>query len=167
MTKFEALLSAARETVRAAQPADVDGAGLDQILAAHSEAQSVLAKVGDLLTVVAPDREWARARSSDSDQEIAARVIVAMSFASRICPHLRAGGPQPAYVKLALHRVDCARCGGTVRRPPPDEDDRCDWCGERDVELFQPIVLQNGPFVIMGDACEPCGSALLAGIEAP
>jgi hypothetical protein len=51
----------------------------------------------------------------------------------------------------------------TFRRPPPEDDDRCDVCGEHGVSLFTPIVASRGPVTILGDACPECAGALLGG----
>lgn len=165
MSSFDDLLAAARSAVRESGPAPTSSE-LDQLLAASGEARTAMRDMQHVLADLAPDRTWSPMRSSDAGEEIAARVMVAMSFVEHVCPHLRSGGPQPAFVKLALHRIDCARCGGTVRRPPADEDDRCDWCGGRGVERFQPLVMQGGPLVVMGDACGDCAAAMVQEVEA-
>lgn len=143
-------------------PPDLTPAVVDQLIAASREARTLVDHYGTAAASLDPDR-WATARTKESDdadaaREVTARVLLALG-GSRFCPHLR-DGPRPATARLSLHRVDCRRCCTTVRRPPTDEADRCDWCGVRGVETFRPVVLHLGPLVAIGDACEPCGTAL-------
>lgn len=135
----------------------------DQIRAATADAHGFVHRFAALAAVIEPNR-WAQVapRSNDDDnatKEAWLRIMLAVE-GGKVCQHLRTGGPQPATARLALHRVDCQRCLATVRRPPADEADRCDWCGERDIETFLPIVVHVGPLVAIGDACTTCGTAL-------
>ncbi|HVM10338.1 MAG TPA: hypothetical protein VM345_17905 [Acidimicrobiales bacterium] len=91
-------------------------------------------------------------------EEGAARTLAAL-LDCMACPHLRRGGPQPALARLAVRRVDCLRCAHTVCRPPSDEVDRCDWCGARGVQRFQPAAIQLGMTLVIGDRCRDCSTA--------
>lgn len=138
---------------------------LDQLRAATTSARGFLDRFGLVAGTLEPDR-WGSTHPRHSDEEEAAReawvrVLLALT-GSRFCPHLRRGGPQPATARLPLHRVDCDRCLQTSRRPPRDEADRCDWCGDRGIETFHPVALHVGPLVAIGDACHQCGTALRA-----
>jgi len=162
---FESRLQAARLAVGdliAGRPASATAAEVDQIRAAASEAEDTARRIGEALRRLEPER-WSALQSDRAGAEILARVLVAMESMDTTCPHLRQAGPQPAFVRLPLHRIDCARCSSTVRRPPVDEDDRCDWCGTRGVVEFTPIVMQHGPLVVLGDACPGCAEVLVEG----
>lgn len=136
---------------------------LDQLGAASRDAFGMFTRIAGSLAE--SDPRWPRPASSTTDPaatvEGLARVLVAVESA-RWCSHLRTGGPQPAVARLTLRRVDCRRCVHTVRKAPPDEDDRCDYCGDRGVTRFWPVVLDVGLIVAAGDACETCGTALRA-----
>ncbi len=132
----------------------------DQLLAATEDAHLIALRLSAALRVVDPDRGWRSATGDACDPgEVDARIIAALA-GCRLCPHLRRG-PQPATVCLALRRVECARCRQTYRKPPADEDDRCDWCGARGASLFTPVAFQRGPLVVIGDACDACAAVLV------
>lgn len=129
---------------------------LDQLGAATKEAHHQVHMLGAALQW---DSHYGDGSVERVPEEVAARMVVALK-GLRVCPHLRRGGPQPAWARLVVHRVDCARCTKTIYRPPADEDDRCDWCGARGIEVFVPLALQSGPLVVLGDACDACSVAL-------
>jgi hypothetical protein len=61
---------------------------------------------------------------------------------------------------LPLQRIACVRCAGIIRRPPPDEADRCDVCEARGVVTFVPFACRQGPVIVSGDACRACAEVL-------
>lgn len=138
----------------------IDLAHLDQAGAAGEVAHRSVIQMAKTLAVDAGGCSiYTEATHGRVPPEVAARCIVALAELKR-CPHLLRGGPQPAWGKLALHRIDCERCAATVRLPPPGEDDRCDWCEARGVAMFTAVAIQSGPAVLIGDACSECADAL-------
>lgn len=132
----------------------------DQLAAAGSEARTLHARMGNLLPILQPDREWyGRIEVAPSD-DVKALILAAVLDCVNVCVHLRRGGPRPAFVQLALRRIDCERCVRTLRRPPADESDRCDICGARGVVTFVPFAGQHGPALVTGDACRSCADVL-------
>lgn len=161
MSPEERLAAARAYVTRAKAAASPPVHLLDQLRAASRDARGFTERLSDALSAQATEK-WSThlgRPGEEAPDEVAARVLVAFA-GLRLCPHLKGKGPQPACARLALHRLDCGRCLLTVRKPPAGEDDRCDWCGGRGVEVFQPIVIQMGPAIVIGDACEPCASAL-------
>jgi hypothetical protein len=165
-TPFAVRLEAARHFVgcracaaglRGAAPLHV----VDQIEAAAAETLAFVPPIIDEARRREPDRGW-RHRVEAATPEKSAYLLAALfGFMNTVCPHLRAGGPQPAVARLPLGRLDCRRCAGTVRRPPPEDADRCDVCGERQAEpWFVPFVPASGPVLVMGDACRACAAVL-------
>lgn len=155
---FEAALAAVaaqREAVKNLPPHV-----LDQLGAAEREAHEHALRLRDALAELDPDRRWSSffGRHQVPD-EVGAVVLLAMA-GLRACPHLRRVGPRPAYARLALHRLDCRRCLGTVRKPPAGEDDRCDWCGSNGNIYFRAFALQLGTVVVIGDAGRCCAGTL-------
>ncbi len=137
----------------------------DQLGAATEDAHRLAHRLEDALRVVEPGR-WHAAHNCDGGlepsiaAEAEARILAALGACTHVCSHLRRGGPQPAWVSLALHRVDCVRCCQTIRKPPPGDADRCDFCGRHGVTTFFPLAFQRGPMVVHGDACPGCAAAL-------
>lgn len=132
----------------------------DQLEAASRDVRDFFRGFLPALAAATPGRRWqAYDNIPEAPDELTARMLVALG-SLRACPHLRNEGPQPAWGRLPLHRLDCARCIRTVRKPPAGEDDRCDWCGARGVEIFKPFAIQQGPLVLIGDACPTCAEAL-------
>jgi hypothetical protein len=138
---------------------------VDQLGAAVGGTRTFHERVGALLPVLEPERNW-RPLVTDPTAEVTAYLTAAvLGCPGRLCCHLRRGGPQPALAHLPLRRVDCLRCAGTIRRPPPEDADRCDVCGRHGVTTFTPIVASRGP-VTIGDACSDCARALLGEVAA-
>lgn len=155
---FVERVEAARRLVgamRAAQPTAPRHL-LDQFSAAGKEAHRQVLVLGAVL-------EWSdhlgHTEDGEMPEEMAARLLIA-ARGLKPCPHLLRGGPQPAWARLALGRVDCGRCTATVCIPPPENADRCDWCGSHGHELFTPMAVQAGAGVFMGHACDECAGAL-------
>jgi hypothetical protein len=132
----------------------------DQIRAAGAEARTLHARIGAVLPVLQPDRHWRQRIEVSPTDDVKALILAAVLDCTTVCIHLRRGGPRPAFVQLPLRRIDCERCVRTLRRPPPDEADRCDVCGARDVVTFVPFAGQHGPALVTGDACPACAGTL-------
>ena len=133
----------------------------DQFDAASVEVRAAHDRLGAVLPILEPDRNWRQRLDSDPSAEVRAYLLAALiGCLGAVCPHLRRGGPRPAFARLPLRRVDCTKCLRTLRRPPPDEADRCDVCGARGVTTFHPFAGQHGPAMVMGDACPRCASVL-------
>jgi hypothetical protein len=132
----------------------------DQLDAAGAEARTLHDRIGAALPVLQPDRSWVRRIDDTPSDDVKAYILAAVLNCTTVCVHIRRGGPQPTFVQLPLRRVDCGRCAGTLRRPPPDEGDRCDVCGARGVVTFVPFAMRQGPALVVGDACPACASIL-------
>jgi hypothetical protein len=133
---------------------------LDQLRAASAEARDQVLLTAHVVRIVEPERDW-RHRDRDPGAEARSHMLAGLLDCMRsMCPHLRKGGPQPAYAMLPLRRLDCGRCTATRRVPPPEDDDRCDVCGARGIVRFTPFLVQAGPALIGGDACSTCASAM-------
>jgi hypothetical protein len=132
----------------------------DQLAAAGSDARLLHDCIGAALPILEPGRNWRQRIEADPSDDVRAYILAATLDCTTVCVHLRRGGPQPVFVQLPLRRVDCGRCVGTVRRPRPDESDRCDVCGARGVATFVPFALRQGPALVMGDGCSDCANVL-------
>ena len=132
----------------------------DQLEAAGSEARVLHDCIGATLPVLEPERNWRHRVEADPTDNVKAYLLATVLDCTTVCVHLRRGGPRPAFVQLALRRVDCEQCIRTLRRPPPDAADRCDVCGARSVSIFHPFAMRQGPALVMGDACPRCASVL-------
>ena len=135
-------------------------AEVDQLGAAAREANDYLLRLRDVLSAIDPERRWSSAAGRGEVPDKVTALVVEALAGMRPCPHLRRGGPQPAWARLPLHRLDCRRCLATMRRPPPDEGDRCDWCGARGQVVFRAIAIQLGTVVVLGDAGRCCAGVL-------
>lgn len=131
---------------------------VDQIQAAARDTAGHAAVAGVVLRATQPNRGWQELQQPSTRTH--QLYVVAGLIDCAPCCHLRRGGPQPAFARLPLRRLDCTRCVLIVRNPPPDEDDRCDLCGERDVSRFVPFVLSYGPTLVAGDVCMGCAGVL-------
>lgn len=132
----------------------------DQLDAASAETQILHDRIGEVLPILQPDRNWRERVEVAPADEVKSLLLAAVLDCTTMCVHLRRGGPRPAFVQLPLRRVDCERCIRTLRRPPPDEADRCDVCGARGVVTFIPFAGQHGPALVTGDACRDCAGVL-------
>lgn len=160
MTDHAERLEALRDLLGRYQGSPRPGEG-DQLQAATRETRDFFDRFAALLPRLDPERKWERTEGERSSVDAFARMLAAIGTGHcRPCSHLKRGGPQPAIVRLAVHRIDCQRCISTWRRPPDDESDRCDWCGKRQVTTFTPMHIAHGPLMVLGDACEECATAL-------
>jgi hypothetical protein len=133
----------------------------DQLDAAGKEKFGIAERMGDLLPIFEPGRPWYhRTDASPSVHTRALLIAALLGCLGSVCCHLRRGGPQPAIARLPLRRVDCTRCVGTFRRPPPDDADRCDVCEQHGVVIFSPFTVHQGPVLLIGDACQTCAAVL-------
>jgi hypothetical protein len=130
------------------------GPHLDQVEAALAETTATFDTMRTILAIADCDRGWTTAAPALAGDGHVLLLATAMGCAP--CVHLRRGGPQPSVAALALRRHQCRLCTGTVRRPPPDEDDRCDVCGTRGHVKFTPIRVQLGTVLVVGDCCHDC-----------
>lgn len=131
----------------------------DQTKAAGREMHRVYDHLGELLPALEPDRNWRQRTDLASTDETRSLLLAALLGCVNVCVHLRRGGPQPAYCRLPLRRVDCGRCSQTLCRPSTG-DDECDVCGAVEVDVFHPFAVQLGPLLLAGDVCSGCADVL-------
>jgi hypothetical protein len=132
----------------------------DQLRAASTDTRHLHDRIGAIMPLLEPGRNWRQRMDASPSTETRAFLLAAVLGCSTVCPHLKRGGPQPAIARLPLHRVDCERCVQTLRRPPPDESDRCDVCGRLETLTFHPFAVRLGPVLVAGDACRSCADQL-------
>jgi hypothetical protein len=132
----------------------------DQLAAAGAEVRTIHDRMGAVLPILEPERNWRQRVDASPSDDVRAYLVAAILGCEAWCCHLKRGGPQPAIVRLPLHRADCSRCSQTLRRPPRDEDDRCDVCGQFGVLIFHPFAVRLGPLLVAGDGCPACADAL-------
>lgn len=127
ITSFSARLAVARRLLaRGAKTVPVHLA--DQLVAAGREAGRIADRVGALMLIFEPSRDWFHRRHADASDEVRAYVLTAvLGCIADVCCHLRRGGPRPAHVLLPLRRVACLRCAVPVRRPVTAVDE-CGAC---------------------------------------
>ena len=133
----------------------------DQVEAAVRDSRRIASDAARLVRLLQSDRGWCERTQSAMETEQRVYVLAALLDCVRAtCIHLRREGPQPAFVQLPLRRVVCRRCVAILRKPPAEDADRCDVCGERGVERFVAFLLNNGPLVMGGDVCPSCAQVL-------
>jgi hypothetical protein len=162
-TPFEQRLAAAFRLVDLT-PRHVPLSVLDQAQAAADESLGILLDIGQAMATIDPEREWRHTVQDVPSADVRAHLLAGL-LGCRPCIHLRREGPQPAMAALALRKVMCMRCLGTSRRPPAGEDDRCDLCGTRGVEVFVPLTVNYGAVLVGGDVCSQCADALGVGTQ--
>jgi hypothetical protein len=75
----------------------------------------------------------------------------------RSCPHL--ASPAPAFLPFGNTRIMCSRCLDFYQAgvSGTDADRRCDLCGAKILTpTLAPLMVEVGPFTVMGGACRPC-----------
>jgi hypothetical protein len=164
-TDYQGRLTNARLAVKALHellqgrelPADLR----DQLNAATRDTHAFQRRFGQALRGIEPDRQWRTVTGDRGPRldEATARLIAAIST-FQFCSHLRRIPGQPTVARMPLRRVDCHRCISTHVNPPPNEDDRCDWCGKRGVVEFWPMSISIGYMQAVGDACGDCYAAM-------
>ena len=156
---FATRLRVARELIAGAHHRS-PGHVADQLAAASRDTRALTEKLAVVLPLLAPERNWRQRLDTSPSDDVRAYLLAAVLDCSTACFHLKRGGPQPAIIRLPLRRTDCGRCVQTLRRPPPDEGDRCDVCGTRGITVFVPFAVRQGPAVIAGDVCASCADVL-------
>lgn len=150
-------LVARAESARACLPLHI----VDQLEAATAETARFVPVIGRGLQLLEPDRGWHQRVEVATAEKASYLLAALMVCLDRPCVHLRRGGPQPAFARLPLRRVDCRRCSATVVRPPSGDADVCDVCGVRQPDVwFVPFTISAGAAVVMGDACRACSTVL-------
>src|SRR5205823_5522990 len=113
-----------------------------ELEAATAECADQLHLVGFVTAIAEPERGWRQLTRYSEPEQRAYLLAATLGCMGAQCSHLRkAEGPQLAYVRLPLRRIDCGRCVGTWRRPPAEDSDRCDICGGRGIDCFVPFAL--------------------------
>lgn len=139
---------------------DLPVSALDQWEAANGDARGRLLANLDRLTAIEPGLYHLAANDDpDHTREVYARVRAALDDV-RWCIHLRRGGPQSAFARLACKRVDCRRCVRTAAKPVTGEDE-CDWCGATGVTVFTPVQTWIGAFLVFADVCDDCAGHII------
>ena len=135
---IETRLRLARELIARRTPPSVHLA--DQVAAAGVEARALLGRLGGPAPLLF--------RPSDDARAYLGAGLLACTT---MCPHLKHGGPRPAFARPAQRRVDCVRCAGAFRHPPVVEGDCCDLCEARGVAPLVPLAMTHGAALIIGD----------------
>lgn len=125
----------------------------DQMDAAHEE------QIERIHAVAAMQGHSVSAGHLSDDQ--LARLTLAW-LACDACPHIKKNPALRHVALLAIHRLACQRCAGTVINPPPENEDRCDWCWSHGHSDFWPIRMSYRSAVLIGDACDACNAKLKA-----
>ena len=147
---FPVRLACAREMVATMRPLGV--AQLDQLEAAASQVDAILAAATVGLTALMPGRFSATGHHVDADQK--ARLLAAI-LGCRPCCHLGPGtGAQPRMADLNHHRLVCLRCAQTVYRRI--DDDRCELCDEPTAGRFSEVLCSLGNTLISGNVGDCC-----------
>jgi len=157
---FATRLEMARQLIAGREQSSLPPHELDQIEAAVADSHRIARDAAEFVRFVQPDRGWAERTSQSSMATEQRAYLAAALLACTRCVHLRTQGPQPAIARLALRRLDCCQCVQTFRKPPPEDEDRCDVCGEHGVEQFVPFLCDSGPVIVGGDACPSCARVL-------
>lgn len=155
---FQIRLAEARQMLAHARLSRLATHEVDQVQAACRHAALMTAHTAEVLKFVQPWRGWREKINAPNDDEHA--YLVAAILGCQPCIHLRKEGPQPAIAQLPVRLMLCQRCAATLRKPPADEDDRCDVCGRRGVGWFVPFIVRTGTFLVGGDACGECADAM-------
>jgi hypothetical protein len=129
---------------------------IDQAEAAELDGRHVHERVAAHLT-----RRGYRHREVAVTDDVRAELLSAI-LRSRVCPHLRRGGPQVAHAFLAVDRIVCRRCLPTVMTAD-EHPHGCDLCEAEGVDIFTPIALHVGYLEMFLDACTPCADRLQLG----
>jgi hypothetical protein len=91
------------------------------------------------------------------DAAVDATIDAWMDKGGRSCAHL--GAPTAAFLPFGNRRIMCTMCldfyqAGITGGP---DDRRCDLCGEKILTpTLAPLMVEVGPFTVMGGACRPC-----------
>jgi hypothetical protein len=157
-TPFAVRLAPARRLVAGSAPPVPVNLG-DQLDAAGREVLQIHDRLGAVLPMLVPGRRRQHRADAAPSDEIRAYLLAAILACTTVCAHVRRGGPRPVIAGLALRRLDCDRCLGTLRRSVTAEDE-CDVCELRGVVVFHPFPVRIGPALLVGDACRSCVAVL-------
>ncbi|MPY92956.1 MAG: hypothetical protein GEV08_07775 [Acidimicrobiia bacterium] len=163
MTPFDERVEHARRLIRRTSRPVLPVAYVDQLGAASCEARGCLDRIGDIWETFQPSlRRYEGDCDSVVGVELAARILAVYAEAT-LCPHLRRGGPQPAFYRLETRRLTCRRCYGQRFRRVVAVD-RCDLC-QQPADTFTEFGVQLGPMLVLGNAggCCPTPAATAAG----
>lgn len=159
---YEARVAELTRELASLPPRVMPGWLKDQIETASAEAVRGLVRIKDAIARGELDRfhpsddeGW-----SQGSLEFKARLMLALSQCTP-CGHLH--NPRVFYVRLGLRRSDCTDCLNAELvepEPPPEDADRCDWCGAKGVVIFTPHYIQQGPAIVLGNACDDCNKAI-------
>src|SRR5215203_6160367 len=86
----------------------------DQLSAAGRETRVLHDRLGRVLPVLEPGRNWRQRAEREPSDEIRAYLLAALMGCTTVCVHIRRGGPRPAIARLPLRRVDCGPCSQTL-----------------------------------------------------
>jgi hypothetical protein len=158
------LALARRMVARGARSLPVDVA--DQLDAAGRETRLLHDRLGQVLPMMEPTRNWRQRADCEPSDEVRAYLLAALLGCATVCIHLRRGGPRLAIARLPLRRIDCGPCSQTLHHPPAEDVDRCDVCTQLGVTTFHPFAVRQGPVLLAGDACGSCAVVLGIRVEA-
>jgi hypothetical protein len=83
-----------------------------------------------------------------------------MAKGGKCCAHLRS--PAPAFLPFGNRRIMCNLCLDFYQAgiTGTDADRRCDICGDQILTpTLAPLMVEIGPFTVMGGVCRPCRGA--------
>lgn len=127
----------------------------DQLSASIAEASSIHSK---LIPVIKSQMKSSTETSvPKAPLEITAVLLVASQADDMAaCPHL--DSPAPMLIDLSRRWISCYPCvrtGPPVGHPPAHAD-QCEYCRQRNVTGFTPIITTIGPAMVSGEACDEC-----------
>jgi hypothetical protein len=126
----------------------------EQVEAARADRAAALEALG--VTAGIAD-EGARDPVNDA---VDATIGTWMAKGGKCCPHLRS--PAPAFLPFGNRRIMCRLCLDLYQAgiTGTDADRRCDVCGDQILTpTLAPLMVEVGPFTVMGGACRPCRGA--------
>ena len=98
---FPARLALARAMIARGMPAAPVHLA-DQFLAASAETRRHHDRIGAVLPLLEPERNWRRLLDTAPSTETRAYLLAAVLGCVEVCCHLKRGGPQPCIVRLPL-----------------------------------------------------------------
>ena len=118
------------------------------------------AERAEALAVVGVDREIGPGGRDRVNDAVDATIDGWLAKGGRSCSHL--GAPAPAFLPFGNRRVMCNLCLDFYQAgiTGTSDDRRCDLCGEQILTpTLAPLMVEVGPFTVMGGACRPCRGA--------
>src|SRR3954451_20417014 len=101
---FTARLAVARTMLARGAPAAAVHLA-DQFRAASADTRELHDRIGVLMPLLEPGRNWRQRMDSPPSDDTRAYLLAALLGCTEACPHLKRGGPQPAFVRLPLRRT--------------------------------------------------------------